>query len=136
MYEYKQFHVWLVIIPFWVLHIFGAPSLLSSLSGYDIFSFKKDPMLVNVFGVTDPCEEDDMSEIADNGQFDIEHLLADKNSSNKCLKSFMKRLRKLKKRYSQDIIVCDNRIDRMKKFAGYLRDKDLNVEDRAWVTVA
>jgi len=135
MYEYKQFYLWVMIIPFWVLHIFGTPTILSK---YDIFDLGKDAMSIDLFVDYGPAKNEFEDLIDMNGlETEINQICSDEQRGDFCLRRFIKRLKKWRMRFADEFCVCDNRIDRIDtKFTASLCAKSTDINDISSVTVA
>lgn len=135
MYMYRQFHVWLLVIPFWVLHVFGASSILSK---YDAFGANKKHPGIHDF-LCDQIDQDNCYVFIDKDELKskIEQNCLHDQCCKNCLHSIAKGLKKLKKHFISDIAVCDNRIDNIdKKFNVSLCAKDIDINDISSVTIA
>ena len=134
MYDFKKIRKWLIIIPFFVQHIFVAPSIVSNLFLYNILS--KNSINANLFDFLGPCCEEDACKGSDRfDQKDFESLSTE-NSCNNFLKNFIDKVKK-PKNVSQDIIVCDNRIDRVdKKFSEAVCKENQDLQERPIVAFA
>jgi len=132
MYNEKQLRMWLMIIPFLVMHILGSHSLFSM---YGLFNAKNNSFY---FQMTDSCEDITESVFSDSaGSQDIKEMLDYEKPGASMLKDVFKGLRRQQKKMSADeIFICDNRIDKVnKKYSRYLCKANVYLTDSSPVSV-
>ena len=119
MYDYKKFHVWLMVISFWVLHTFGTHAIFKN---YNFFSLDNQNRYVYLHT---------------HGQY--EDVLEDiffENKNTNFFKKMMKRMNLKKRVTTQEIILCDNRIDKIdKQYPEYLCASNLPVQENKLISV-
>ena len=132
MCDYKKIRKWLIIIPFFVLHIFGSPSVISNFFIYNI----KDNVSSNI---TTSDEEDGCkgaNRVERKCKSDFESVYTE-NSCNNFLKNFIDRIKKHSNSSNKEIVVCDNRIDCIdKKFAEFIGTENCCIEEKSRVVFA
>jgi len=126
MYDYKKFHVWLMVISFSVLHSFGTFSVFRGCDLYDRLNSEYGDVLEDVFSdfcTTNLC-------VAGSSISSCENL------HKSFFRNIMKGIKRRNKRVKQEIVVCDNRIDKIgKKYAGYLREAPVGIEVNQLISV-
>jgi hypothetical protein len=136
--DYKKIRKWLIIIPFFVLHIFGAPSIVSNLFLHNIFF--KDPNSNNMFWHLGSCDEEDSykndsGKIERSRNFDLESFYTE-GSGNNFLKNFIDKTKKHNNNVSKEVVVCDNRIDCIdKKFVEIIYSDNQTMKEKSLVAL-
>jgi hypothetical protein len=125
VYDFKKISKWLIIIPFFVIHVFGSPSIVSNLFCNNVLS--GNFVTTSFFGFFgSSCEEDAYKRLNSLNKKDINiEVLSTENSCNNFLKNFFDKVKK-PKGISNDVFVCDNRIDSIdKNFSKIIYPEDL-----------
>jgi len=131
MYNEKRWRMWLMIIPFWVMNILGGYSLFSM---YNLFNLNNNCFYFELNNNYEDEQDSTFANFMNSG--DIEQTSCGKRSNTHCLKNVFKGYKRQKKIFSADIIVCDNRIDRINtKYCEYLCGVNMSVEDNSFVSV-
>lgn len=125
MYDFKKIRKWLIIIPFFVMHIFGSSSIMSNLFLNNVLS--GNSVITSFFGLFGSfCEEDAYKRCNNFHKKDVDiEYFSTESSRNNFFKNFISKVKK-PKNISKDIFVCDNRIDNIdKKFSGVIFSEDM-----------
>jgi len=125
MYDYKKFHVWLMVISFWVLHTFGTHAIFKN---YNFFSLNKG----NLYADLHNQYEDIFTDFLHAKDSD---LLPD-NKNTSFFRNMMKMINQKNRVATQEITLCDNRIDKIdKQYPEYLCTSNLNIEGNQLISV-
>jgi len=128
----KQWRMWLMVIPFLVMHVLGSRSLFSM---YGLFNFNSGSFYSEVSDCYQEISECIFSEFIDSGNLDKISFCEKQGIS--FLRDVFKGLKRQKKNLSaEEVFVCDNRIDKMsKKYSQYLCETNIDLSDNSFLSV-
>jgi len=134
MYDYKKLHVWLMVISFLVLHFFGTHAFFRK---YDFFSLNRGGLYVDLHKQYENILKDIFSDFySTNLDFEDSMLSSSENRHTNFLRDVMKGITRKNNVMTQEILVCDNRIDKIdEKYSECLCRPNVNIEDNRLISV-
>lgn len=135
MCDYKRIRKWLIIIPFFVMHVFGAPKIISNL--FISKNNSKDMFSKNFFNCNTSSDDETGCKSEFCGGKNDRDSFFEEGSGDLFFKNFVDKFGKNGFNYSKEIVVCDNRIDSLdKNFSETISMSEGIFDQASWSTCA
>jgi len=134
MYEQKQFYMWLMVIPFWIIHVFGGGSAFTKC---DFFNPDNEVYISDSYVSHDPVETtfEDLFKNEKKEYKEIK-LCCSEPYTKISLKKSIKRLKNSQVSISGNILLCDSAIDKIdKQYFSYMCALDESLEDNSLINI-